>query len=63
MKFGSYLRMGTALSVGIALGACQGPVDTQDGILSALMAGIQREYARKQDCLDYLDRFLEGLSA
>ncbi|MCB1749807.1 MAG: 4-hydroxyphenylacetate 3-hydroxylase [Gammaproteobacteria bacterium] len=33
------------------------------GERSALMAGIQREYARKQDCLDYLDRFLEGLSA
>lgn len=31
------------------------------GERSALMAGIQREYGRKQDCLDYLDAFLEAL--
>ncbi|MEQ8231392.1 MAG: 4-hydroxyphenylacetate 3-hydroxylase N-terminal domain-containing protein [Gammaproteobacteria bacterium] len=31
------------------------------GERSALMAGIQREYGRKQACLDYLDAFLEAL--
>lgn len=31
------------------------------GERSALLAGIQREYGRKQACLDYLDAFLEGL--
>ncbi len=31
------------------------------GERSALMAGIQREYGRKQACLDHLDHFLEAL--
>jgi len=31
------------------------------GERSTLLAGIQREYGRKQACLDYLDEFLEGL--
>ena len=31
------------------------------GERSALMAGIQREYARKEEWLNYLDRFLEDL--
>ncbi len=31
------------------------------GERSALLAGIQREYARKQEWQDYLDRFLEDL--
>jgi 4-hydroxyphenylacetate 3-monooxygenase len=31
------------------------------GERSALMAGIQREYARKDEWLNYLDRFLEAL--
>jgi len=31
------------------------------GERSALLAGIQREYGRKQACLDYLDAFLEAL--
>lgn len=31
------------------------------GERSALVAGIHREYARKQDCLDYLDEFLGAL--
>ena len=31
------------------------------GERSALLAGVQREYGRKQDWLDYLDQFLEAL--
>ena len=31
------------------------------GERSTLLAGIQREYGRKQACLDYLDAFLEAL--
>lgn len=31
------------------------------GERKALLAGIQREYGRKQACLDYLDAFLEAL--